>query len=128
MPSDCYCLIWEAARGRRQITCTYDGFHREACPVILGYSVDGEEKVFVYQFAGQSSRANAKLPQWRCLDVDEMRDLKSRNGPWFEGVSHKQAQSCVRFVDIDVNVPETLERTAPLAFGSPLLRPPRRSG
>ena len=31
------------------------------------------------------------------------------------------------YVDVDVNIPETLTRERPLAFGSPELRPPRRS-
>ena len=37
----------------------------------------------------------------------------------------KQPQACVRFVDVDVNIPETLARSEPLSFGSPDLRPPR---
>jgi hypothetical protein len=34
----------------------------------------------------------------------------------------------VQFVDVDVNISETLIRGQPLPFGSPALRPPRKSG
>jgi hypothetical protein len=54
--------------------------------------------------------------------------LQLREGPWIEGTSHKQAQSCVRWVDVDVNIPEMLTRPAPLPFGSPQLRAPRTTG
>jgi len=79
----------------------------------------------MYQFAGGSSDPS-KLPQWRCLTVAKIRDLQARAGQWREGTSHKQEQRCVQFVDVDVNIPETLTRDAPLPFGSPKLRPPRR--
>ena len=55
-----------------------------------------------------------------------IRDLQSRPGAWQEGTSHTQAQTCVHFVDVDVNVPETLTRKRPLPFGSDQLQPPRR--
>ena len=40
--------------------------------------------------------------------------------------SHTQAQNCVHFVDVDVNVPESLTQDLPLAFGAKALRAPRR--
>ena len=39
-----------------------------------------------------------------------------------------QDKTCIQFVDVDVNVPDTLKRRQPLTFGSPDLRPPRRAG
>jgi hypothetical protein len=123
MPSETYTMIWQAVRGRLQLTFMYEGRPRECCPMILGYAAGGEESVFVYQFAGESS---GKLPNWRCLRIAKIEDIQSRSGPWHEGTSHKQAQMCVQFVDVDANIPETLTRNAPLEFGSPELRPPRR--
>jgi hypothetical protein len=124
MPSEVYGRIWQAIRERRPISFSYKGGMREGCPLVLGYDADGEEKVFVYQFDGATS-AGSKLPNWRCFFLSQVRGLALRDGPWREGSSHKQAQSCVRFVDVDVNIPETLTRPAPLPFGSPALRPPR---
>jgi hypothetical protein len=125
MPSEAYRLIWQAVRRRRQLTFLYDDLPRECCPFILGYKADGSEAVFVYQFAGATS-GKSKLPQWRCLTVAKIHDLRARTGPWHEGTSHKQAQTCVQFVDIDANIPDTLKRKRPLPFGSPDLQPPRR--
>jgi len=123
MPSETYGLIWRAVRGRRQLTFMYESRPRECCPVILGYAKNGDEAVFAYQFAGSSS---GRLPNWRCLYLEKITDLQMRSGEWFEGTSHQQAQMCVQFVDVDANIPETLTRKEPLAFGDPALQPPRR--
>jgi hypothetical protein len=124
MASDGYKLIFRALRRREQLTFSYQGLPRECCPVILGYAADGREVLFAYQFAGATS-SKTKLPQWRCFYIAGIRDLKSRSGAWLEGTSHTQAQTCVHFVDVDVNVPDTLMRDLPLAYGAKALRPPR---
>jgi hypothetical protein len=64
MPSENYKRIWRAARERKQITCTFESRYREACPIILGYSADGRERVLVFQIGGQTS-PQSKLPGWR---------------------------------------------------------------
>ena len=125
MPSEAYRLIYRALRRREQLTFSYQGLPRECCPVILGYAADGREVLLACQFAGTTS-SRSKLPQWRCFYIDGMSDLRSRPGAWLEGTSHTQAQNCVHFVDVDVNVPESLTRDPPLAFGAKALRPPRR--
>ena len=76
-------------------------------------------RLAVKQVRGQSSRG------WRCFNLADVHDLRVRAGLWAEGGSHKQTQSHVRFVDVDINLPDTLTRPEPLAFGSPQLRPPR---
>src|SRR5882757_4428043 len=124
-PSETYELIWRAVRERRQITFLYNDLPRECCPLILGYAADGYEALSAYQFAGATS-GKKKLPEWRCFDLAKVRALTSRPGPWREGDSHSQPQSCVRDVDVDANIPDTLIRKRPLPFGSPELRPPRR--
>jgi len=125
MPSDAYKLIFQALRRRKQLTFSYQGLPRECCPAILGYAADGREVLFAYQFSGATS-SKTKLPQWRCFYLEGISDLRSRPGYWLEGTSHTQAQTCVHFVDVDVNVPESLTRKRPLPFGSDQLRPPRR--
>jgi hypothetical protein len=125
MPSNTYTLIFRALRRREQLTFSYQGLSRECCPVILGYAADGREVLFAYQFAGATS-SKTKLPQWRCFYLGSIRDLRPRSGAWLEGTSHTQAQTCVCFVDVDINVPESLMRDLPLAFGAKALRSPRR--
>jgi general stress protein 26 len=128
-PSAIYHVIWEAIRARQQITCTYKGTHREVFPHILGYKVNGTEAVFVFQVGGEST--SKRLPPeggWRCFDLDGMMDIRRRDGSgWRGGKSHKRPQTFIQFVDVDVNIPDTLTRPRPLAFGSPALRPPRKS-
>lgn len=123
-PSETYVLIWQAVRERQHILFDYNGQHRDACPIILGYSEDGREAVKVYQVAGGTS-SNGKLPAWRDIYLDGMSGLRLSPGPWREGDSHKRPQAFVKFVDVDTNIPDTLTRPGPLPFGSPLLRPPR---
>lgn len=125
MPSATYRLLWQALRERRQLAFRYHDLPRVCCPVILGYAADGRAALFAYQFAGATS-GRSKLPQWRCFYVETIRDLQAKSGAWHEGTSHKQAQTCVRFVDVDVNVPDTLNAAEPLPFGSDALRPPQR--
>jgi len=127
MPGEVYAHIWQAIRERKQIVFSYRGGLRETCPLVLGYAADEQEKVFAYQFAGVTS-PGSKLPNWRCYFLVRVKNLQLREGPWLEGTSHKQAQSGVRFVDVDANIPDTLTRSAPLPFGSPELRPPRGAG
>ena len=127
-PSAIYQLIWQAIRARKQITCIYEGCHREVCPHILGYKTPGTEAVFAFQFGGEST---SKLPpggDWRCFDVARMTEVRLRDGRWYSGTRHSRTQTCIQFVDVDVNVPDTLAHPQPLPFGSPALRPPRRPG
>jgi hypothetical protein len=124
MVSQSYAKIWRAMRERMQITCEYQARYREACPIILGYSAEGQERVLVFQVGGQTS-AGSKLPGWRSFDLVGLRDLKLRKAPFIEGDRHTRTQSLIRFVDVDVNIPETLARSVPLPFGSPELRRPR---
>ena len=123
-PSLNYQTIWRAIRERKQITCLFDGKYREACPIILGYARDGQERVLVFQVGGQTS-PGSKLPGWRSFDLADVHDLKLRVGPWTEGTGHARPQSHIRFVDVDVNIPATLTRPRPLPFGSAELQPPR---
>jgi hypothetical protein len=87
---------------RKQIVCTYDGYRREVCPMILGHT-QGEERALIYQFSGGSG---SKLPPggaWRCLTLSDVGEVQLREGRWYSGDSHKQLSGCVEVVDLDVN-------------------------
>ena len=127
-PSTAYRIIWKAIRARKQIVCSYKNRPREVFPHILGYKAYGEEAVFVFQVGGASSQPLSPAGEWRCFDLDGIADIQVREGSWRGGSRHRQAQTFIQFVDVDVNVPETLTRPQPLAFGSPALRPPRQPG
>ena len=127
-PSTVYRIIWKAIRARKQIVCSYEHHPREVFAHILGYKASGEEAVLVFQVGGESSKSLSPAGEWRCFDLDGIADIQVRERPWRSGSRHRKAQTCIRFVDVDVNVPETLTRPQPLAFGSAALRPPRQPG
>ena len=94
-------LFRNAILAERQVTCSYDGGHRELCPHIIGTNKDGEEVVLAWQFAGESS---GRLPQWRCLKLKSVRNAQPRDGEWYAGSSHQTTQRCVTTIDLDINV------------------------
>ena len=102
VPSRTYDLFEQAMTSRKQVLCTYDGYLRELCPVILGHS-QGKEKALTYQFGGQSEKGLPPGGQWRCLWLSKVRSVRLRDGPWHAGDSHNQPQDCVEIVDLDVN-------------------------
>ena len=86
MPSRVYDLFHQAMAGRKQIVCTYGGYGRELCPIILGHS-GGEEKALTYQFGGQSKSGLPPGGEWRCLWLSKVShvepstvDIVSANG------------------------------------------------
>lgn len=127
MPSAIYRAVRNAIRRRKQITLTYGDKHRELIPAVLGYGSADREALFAYQTGGETSPGNA-LPAWRCFYLGDASDLIVRDEDipsGFEGVSHKLPQSCVKLVDVDVNIPETLVGDIALPASSSKLRPPR---
>jgi hypothetical protein len=101
MPSPPYAIFRNAILAEQQVICLYDGRPRELCPHIIGTNRNGDEVVLAWQFAGESS---GPLPQWRCLRLANVRNVRTRNGPWHEGGSHRTTQSCVSDIDLDINV------------------------
>jgi hypothetical protein len=99
--SKTYALFRNAILGEQQVVCRYEGRHRELCPHIIGTSKSGEEVVLAWQFAGESS---GPLPQWRCLRLAGVSDVRTRDGSWHAGGSHKTEQSCVSEIDLDINI------------------------
>ena len=102
MPSAVYEIFRQAMAQRTQVVCTYQGFRREICPIILGYS-DGVEKALTFQFAGDSSSRLPSSGAWKCMFLAEVSSASLRDGRWHSGKSHQSSQTCVKVVDYDVN-------------------------
>lgn len=111
MPSATYLLFRNAILAEQQVTCTYDGRHRELCPHVIGTNKEGEEVVLAWQFAGESS---GPLPQWRCLKLKNVRHAQARDGKWYAGSSHQTTQTCVTKIDLDINIHVRRLRSSPL--------------
>ncbi len=103
MPSATYTLFEQAMRQRKQVVCLYGGHRRELCPIILGHKKSGEEAALTFQFAGESGSRLPRGGQWRCLLLSQASNVELRDGRWHSGSSHRQPQSCVDIVDLDVN-------------------------
>jgi hypothetical protein len=101
MASTIYTLFRNAIQREQQVTCIYDGRHRELCPHIVGTNKSGEEVVLAWQFAGESS---GRLPQWRCLKLANVGDARVRDGRWYAGGSHKTSQKCVTEIDLETSL------------------------
>jgi hypothetical protein len=97
-----YQLFARAMAERKQILCSYNGYLREICPVILGHT-RGQEVALTFQFAGDSERGLPRAGAWRCLYLARVRNATLRDGPWHTGSSHNQPSTCVEEVDLDVN-------------------------
>jgi predicted DNA-binding transcriptional regulator YafY len=94
-------LLHRAILERKQVVFGYQGYPREICPVILGHK-ESRERLLAYQFAGSGSRGPVR-GEWKCFDLDQIKDAKTRAGRWHSGDTHRAPQSCIDDVFIDVN-------------------------
>ena len=126
MASPTYALFERALTLRKPLSCVYEGYPRELCPIILGHSGAGEEKALTYQFAGKSRSGLPPGGQWRCLSLRKVSDAQLRDGPWRTGSSHSQPQGCVDIVDLDANPasPYRPKRRTPAIRAPARRRPP----
>jgi hypothetical protein len=102
VPSLTYALFDQAMTSRKQVLCTYDGYARELCPIILGHT-NGQEVALTFQFAGGSKSGLPPAGQWKCFWLSKVGNVRLRDGPWHAGSSHIRPQACVQAVDRDVN-------------------------
>lgn len=98
---DVYSIVREAIMGQVQVVATYRGHRREMCPHVIGTKA-GKRHALFFQFGGSSSSGLPPGGEWRCIPIDELRDVASHPGEWHTGASHTQRQSCVDHVDIEV--------------------------
>jgi hypothetical protein len=98
-----YAILRGAIASRSQITCTYQGLIRHCCPHSIGYK-DGIAHVLMFQFAGQSKSGLPPGGCWRCLDVADLIGVVARPGPWFTRNDHRQRQTCIDQVDLDITM------------------------
>jgi uncharacterized protein YutE (UPF0331/DUF86 family) len=87
--SETYSLFAQAMAERRQVLCTYDGYDRQLCPIILGHS-RGEETALTFQFGGKSKSGLPPGGDWKCLRLTGVRDVQLRDGAWHGGGRHSQ--------------------------------------
>jgi hypothetical protein len=101
LTSSAYETIRGAMLNRQQITCTYQGLHREICVHTLGHKA-GREKMLGLQFAGESSKGLPPEGAWRCLFIDDISDVAVCDGEWHTQDNHSKPQTCVDDIDLEI--------------------------
>src|SRR5262245_1658911 len=96
-----YRLFREAILAEKQVTCIYGGHYRELCPHIIGHT-DGAERVFAFQFRGETSTTLPPGGEWRCLHLSDVSKAEMRDGPWYSGSRHQRGQTYVVDIDLDI--------------------------
>lgn len=102
MPSSGYQSVRAAMEARLPVVCIYQGYEREICFHCIGYGIDGGEKALGFQYAGGSSKGLPPGGQWRCLNLDQLESVRSKEGGWHSGQGHSKPQSCVKEVHFEV--------------------------
>jgi len=93
-------IIRDAIINHRQLVFDATGYHRIACPHILG-TKNGSWHVLVWQINDDSEKGFKEGEQrWRCFDVNDISNLVAQNGEWERGWSAgKGKSSCIDIAD-----------------------------
>ncbi len=93
-----YEIIRQALVERKRVAATYGGLPREFCPHCIG-TRNVQRRVLGWQCGGAS---NHNLPDWRCMDISGLSNVRIVDGPWKTGGAHTRPQVCITHVDIEV--------------------------
>lgn len=96
-----YDIIADAIRTKKQITASYQGRYREMCPHVIGRK-NGRPQALFFQFAGESKSGLPPGGEWRCIPIEQLEQVQSREGPWHTGANHSRPQTCVSEIDVEV--------------------------
>jgi hypothetical protein len=105
-------MIRQAIIDRDIVVANYQGHVREMCPHLIGKK-NGRLQVFLYQFAGESSRGlkpDGSPANWRCLSVEALPNvfMKKSTGEWHTALNYSPVQTCVDEVDVKVEIGKSL--------------------
>lgn len=101
---DIYRLVWTSVERKQPIEASYDGRLRLLCPHRLGRNSKGELRVLCYQYGGKSRsrlEQSGSPANWRCMVVENLRQVKLLHDDWQTAPNHSRPTSCVVEADID---------------------------
>lgn len=96
---DAYETLAEAIRTKQRVVARYGGEKRVFSPHALG-TKGGACRVLVYQFAGGSRTGLPPGGEWRCLDLDELGDIRPEPGAWHTAPNVFNPQTCLDEVEV----------------------------
>lgn len=111
MGEDSYQLILNALEKRKPVRVEYEGCLRSICPHVIGRNAAGALRVFAYQYSGTSRSGLAEGGGWRCLALDQLREVEILDEPW-RSEPHAP-QRCVQQVEAEALSGTTTEGTMP---------------
>jgi len=91
---------------RRPIAAFYLGHRRLLCPHLLGWNKHRRHQVLCYQYEGNSEsglKPARASDNWRCLAVENLREVELLDGPWQTAENHSRPQTCIEEVELDVD-------------------------
>lgn len=91
---------------RRPIAARYRGRRRLLCPHLLGWNKHRRLQVLCYQYGGDSEsglKPAGASDNWRCLAVEDLRQVELLDGPWQTAENHSRPQTCIEEVELDVD-------------------------
>ncbi len=96
---DTYTMLAEAIAARQQVHARYHGENRVFSPHALG-TKRGAAHVLVFQYAGGSQTGLPPGGEWRCLDVEQLRDARVESGAWRTAPNVFNPQTCLDVIDV----------------------------
>src|SRR5438094_4653210 len=91
---------------RRPIAALYRGRRRLRGPHLLGWNKHRRLQVLCYQHGGDSEsglKPASASDNWRCLAVENLRQVELIDGPWQTAENHSRPQTCIEEVELDVD-------------------------
>jgi hypothetical protein len=99
MSMDAYSILADAISTKQQVIARYHDQERIFSPHALG-TKRGAAHVLVYQYAGGSESGLPPGGEWRCLNVEELRDLRLEPGAWRTAPNVFNPQTCLDEIDV----------------------------
>jgi hypothetical protein len=96
---DAYTILAEAISSKQQVVARYHDEERIFSPHALG-SKRGVAHVLVYQYAGGSRTGLPPGGEWRCLNVEELSEVRLESGAWRTAENVFNPQTCLDEVDV----------------------------
>ena len=94
-------LMVQAVHQKKHVLCTYQGYQRQFCVHVVGWK-NGNEQALAFQFAGESSKGLPPGGAWRCVRLDELQNVTTRDGAWHTSDDHSKPQTCVDDIAAEV--------------------------
>ena len=96
---DPYTILAEAISSKQQVVARYHDEERIFSPHALG-AKRGVAHVLVYQYAGGSRTGLPPGGEWRCLNLEELSDIRLEPGAWRTAENVFNPQTCLDEVEV----------------------------